>query len=467
MSLLRMCVVGLLLIGTACGSEAPVAEAPTQPSTTAPAQPRGPQRGGPPAPQKRHHAKAGGPQGPPPPGASGAALQDPSGFPEFHAWPAPAGPAIQGTGSWSAPVKLSSGAGGGYRPQVAVGADGTAHVLFYSREDAGDLMVHRVLAPGASSFGPVARPGFSKGRNWGPDLVVRGDGRVSVVFDLADPGPASQGYYTEWTAGSWSDPVPLTSADPDGEVGSGHVADGAGDSLAYVWIGKKVGMAHRFRAWSRWSVDGSWQDPIALSDGSADAWHTNVERRPDGSMLVGFDIGTGGAETTLYIAEGRNGRFSPLENLTATGGPGERPHFAFVADGNGGFVDHVTYFHKVAGKPVHVYTRTGAPGRWGQPEEPSKGYGGFHFDPEIAADSAGRVCLVWGWDAGSEAELVYAIRSPDGRWSTPKRVASLGSGKPGLASLVAGPDGAFHVVWNQGVRGSNEVYYARLAPGAS
>ncbi|HCH64421.1 MAG TPA: hypothetical protein DFR83_16565 [Deltaproteobacteria bacterium] len=431
------------------------AEVVAQPSVGGPQ----PQRGSGPG------AHGPGPKGPPP-GASGAALQDPSGFPEFHSWPAPNGPAIRSVGGWSKPVRLSEGAGGGYRPQVAVGADGTIHALFYSREDVGDLMVHRTRSADSEAFGPVARPGFSKGRNWGPDLVVRDNGSVAVVFDLADPGPASRGYFTEWREGRWSEPSPLTSGAADQEVGSGHVANGDGDWLAYVWIGKQVGMEHRFRAWSRWYDGSAWQTPVALSEGRADAWHTNVERRPDGSMLVGFDIGTGGAETTLYVAEGRNGRFSPLEDLTATGTPGERPHFAFVPSGDG-YIDHVTYFHKVRGKPVHVYTRTGGPGRWGPPEEPSKGYGGFHFDPEIAADETGRVCLVWGWDSGREAELVYAIRSPNGVWSAPRRVASLRSGKPGLASLVAGPDGAFHVVWNQGVRGSNEVYYARLAPGAS
>ena len=349
-----------------------------------------------------------------------------------------------------------------------MGADSTLHVLFYGRKDAGDLMVHRVKGPQDKDFGPPARPGFDKGRNWGPDLVVRDNGSVAVVFDLADPGPASQGFYTEWSAGQWSKPEPLTEGGPEQEVGSGHVAHGVGDSLAYVWIGKKVGHENRFRAWSRWFSNGSWGAPVALSDGAADAWHTNVERRPDGSLLVGFDIGLGGAETTLYVAEGSGGSFSPLENVTATGTAGERPHFAsWRAAEDDPWTDHMAYFHKVGGRPIHVYTRTGGPGRWGAPEEPSKGYGGFHFDPEVAVDGDGRLCLVWGWDSGGQAELVYAIRSVDGRWSQPRRVAELKSGKPGLASLVAGPDGAFHVVWNQGVRGSSEVFYAHLPPGAS
>ena len=45
-----------------------------------------------------------------------------------------------------------------------------------------------------------------------------------------------------------------------------------------------------------------------------------------------------------------------------------------------------------------------------------RGYGGFHFDPEIAVNQDGTLCLVWGWDSGDDAELVYAINKGDG-WS--------------------------------------------------
>jgi hypothetical protein len=297
---------------------------------------------------------------------------------------------------------------------------------------------------------------LDRDRNWGPDIVARSDGSLVVVFDHAKPDFSSRGYITIWKGGSWSSPEPLTE-DNGGEIGSGHVADGPGEELAYVWIGKPLDPQAHFKARWRWYREGLWSAPADFSDGSADAWHTNVERRPDGSMLAGFDIGTGGSETTLYVSEGRDGRFGPLEDLSATGKPGERPHFAFGSDGR----DHVTWFHKEAGKPVHVYVRSGKPGAWGPVQEPSAGYGGFHFDPEIAINSQGTLALVWGWDAGAHAELVYSLNKGGG-WSPPARVATLEWGKPGLASLVAGPNGDFHVVWNQGLRGRNEVYYSRL-----
>ncbi len=107
--------------------------------------------------------------------------------------------------------------------------------------------------------------------------------------------------------------------------------------------------------------------------------------------------------------------------------------------------------------------RSGKPGAWGELVEPSAGLGGFHFDPDIAIRPDGTLCLVWGWDQGQDAELVYSLNRGQG-WETPKKVADIDWGKPGLPSLDVDSQGRFHVVWNQGVRGENHVYHAVLSP---
>ena len=68
-------------------------------------------------------------------GASGGALQDPSGFPNFHDWPAPKGPKISQLGNWKAVKKLTGPPYGGYRPQITHSSDGELHVIYYDRRD--------------------------------------------------------------------------------------------------------------------------------------------------------------------------------------------------------------------------------------------------------------------------------------------------------------------------------------------
>ncbi len=387
--------------------------------------------------------------------ASGAAVQDPTGFPPFHAWPAPPGPEITETGQWTSALQLTAKPGGGYRPQVAVGSDGQVHALFYERTDAGDLIRHRRSADGAAWAAPQPL-GQSDDRNWGPDLVALTDGSLAVVYDHALADFRSRGYFTRWTAGLWSSPEALT-PDDGGEIGSGHIANGLDDTLAYVFIAKRLDPNDRFQAHYRWFVDGEWGPVGDFTDGRVDAWHTNVERRPDGSMLAGWDVGSGGAETSLFVVEGREGVWGKPENISARSKAGERVHFAFGPDGT----DHLTWFHKVAGRPTHIYVRSGKPGAWGGVSEPSQGYGGYHFDPDIAVNAAGVKVLVWGWDGGGEAELVYSVDRGQG-WSPPRIVAKVGHGKPGLPSIDVNAAGRFFVVWNQGVRGYNEVFTASL-----
>ena len=386
---------------------------------------------------------------------SGAAMQDPTGFPPFHDWPAPPGPSVDAVGSWSRPITLTAKPEGGYRPQIVFGADGLLHAIYYERRDEGDLIRHRTSEDGKVWSAP--RPlGHDTLRNWGPDIVSKANRELVVVYDHALENFESRGFLTRWKDGQWTEPKPLTPND-GGEVGSGHVANGIGDTLAYVYIAKKLDPTDHFQARYRWYLDGKWQNVGTFTDGKIDAWHTNVERRPDGSLLAGWDVGLGGAETTVYVTEGREGRWTTPENISASSKPGERVHFAFGGDGR----DHLTWFHKTAGRPRHIYVRSGKPGQWGPVSEPSRGYGGYHFDPDIAVNSNGVLCLVWGWDGGSTAELVYSLNRGQG-WSPPARVANIGWGKPGLPSIDVDNDGRFHVIWNQGVRGINEVYTATL-----
>lgn len=390
------------------------------------------------------------------PGGSGAMMQDPTGYPGFHFTPPPQGPAPARDPKMLKAVLVSEGPLGGFRPQVDVGPDGTIHVVYYDHEESGDILWYRTSHDGAAWSEPE-QVSPSTGRNWGPDLVVRDDGRVFVVWDRTEADFRSRGWLRERGPEGWNEAVPLTEGG-DQEVGSGHLAV-VGDDVAYVYIGKPIGMQYRFQAYWRWRHDGVWSGPQAWSDGSSDAWHTNVQARPDGSVLAGYDLGIGGGETTTYVVDGRNGSFAVPENVSATSYPGERVHFGFGADGT----DWLGWFHKVSGLPRHVYVRGGRPGAWGTAIDLATGFGGYHYDPFLAVSPQNLPCVVWGWDGGAQAELVYSVFR-GGRWSVPLQAASISDGKPELPSMDVDAEGRFHVVWANGDRGLTRIWYTSIQP---
>ena len=81
------------------------------------------------------------------------------------------------------------------------------------------------------------------------------------------------------------------------------------------------------------------------------------------------------------------------------------------------------------------------------------GYGGYHFDPDIAVNQ--KVSASWGVGWWKPSGMVYSInRGKDG----PPAHGKHWLGQTRIASIDVDRDGRFHVIWNQGIRGYNEVY---------
>jgi hypothetical protein len=387
-------------------------------------------------------------------GGSGGIVQDPTGFPAFHDTPPPPGPAPAKDPNAPAVIAVADAPLGGFRPQIAVGPDGTLHLVYYNKQPSGDILWYRTSKDGQTWSEPE-QVSPSDGRNWGPDIVVRDDGRMFLAWDRAEADFRSRGWIRERGPEGWGEATPITEGG-EREVGSGHIAV-HGDDVAYVYIGKPLGMEHRFRATSRVRTGGAWSDETTWSDGTKDAWHTNIQSRPDGSALAGWDVGDGGSETTVYVSEWRDGKFSAPEDITATSHPGERVHFGF------GSLDWMTWFHKVGGRPFHVYVRGGKPGAWGDTVELSRGFGGYHYDPYLSVSNADLPVVLWGWDGGAQAELLYSVRRGD-TWTTPLQLTSVGAGKPELPSMDVDATGRFHVAWAHGTRGNTRILYTSFKP---
>jgi hypothetical protein len=81
---------------------------------------------------------------------------------------------------------------GGFQPDLAVGRDGTIHLVYFSGDSmAGDVFYVRSKDGGATFSAPVrvnSQPGSSiaRGTIRGPQVAVAADGRVHVVWNGSD-----------------------------------------------------------------------------------------------------------------------------------------------------------------------------------------------------------------------------------------------------------------------------------------
>ena len=101
---------------------------------------------------------------------------------------------------------------------------------------------------------------------------------------------------------------------------------------------------------------------------------------------------------------------------------------------------------------------TAAGTTWSKPLRITRGVRGRHYDPDLAGGRDGRVMVVWAWSAAGRSTLMYSVLS--GGKHTPPRTFGKGAGMASLPSISAGPDGRFHVIWNQGPRDNEVIYYA-------
>jgi BNR repeat-like domain len=90
---------------------------------------------------------------------------------------------------------------------------------------------------------------------------------------------------------------------------------------------------------------------------------------------------------------------------------------------------------------------------------------GNSVNPDIAADSSGRLHVVWSDSAPGNNEIYYA-KSTDGgaTWTASQRITwTLGSS--GRPVIVVDPSGHLHVVWEDDTPGNNEIYYKKSTDG--
>ncbi len=354
---------------------------------------------------------------------------------------------------WSAPFVLAPLPAGGHRPQVAVGETGRVHVVYYRRQGGADVVMYRSAEPGGT-FGPEERVSVADGRNWGPDLVIGPDGQPWVSYDHAGPR-GGQVHVTRRTDRGWATPEQVSVA-TGRETSSAHLAFGPDGTLVVVWLSQDPGGRGVSRVLERRRTrDGTWAPITTHHEGSDGPLHPNIAGGPDGWLVTGFDYLVRRDYRQVHLRLSRDGNWGPLLPVGDPDLSTERPNFvvgpaglAFAAwtdtyEGDRVGVSYATRFLYDVDRP------------WSSTLRLTRGIPGRHYDPDVAADSSGHVVLVWAWQTPETSTILYSEWQGK-RFSTPKQ-AFTGGAMVSLPSIAAGPDGRFHLVWNQGTPDETEV----------
>lgn len=421
----------------------------------------------------------------PPPGAMppSGAMPGPGAMPPSGAMPPPGGfpppgsmlppsspngpiPRIPGDGEgivpavgqdWLPPRTVASRPAGGHRPQIAVDSRGGLHVVYYKRIGDADAVVYR-HAPGGGSFGAEQPVSQLDAQNWGPDLVIGPDDRPWVSYDHAQKDFTGQVFMVHQTSGGWSQPERISEA-TGVETSSSHLAFEPDGTLTVVWLSRNPQPGGRSDVLMRSrSPGGSWSGISTQYQGNQDALHSNIMRGAGmGIDVVGFDLMPRPGYRQVRIAVIRDGRIGPFRPVGDADLSTERPNFGFGADGTLFAAWTDSYQGARVGVSYVTGRLEGDEASWSEPGRITKGFRGGHYDPDIAGNSRGDVVLVWAWQDGEKASILYS-RWEKGRFSAPRQIHPV-IGMTSLPSIYAAPSGQFHLVWNHGSPDATEVMY--------
>jgi hypothetical protein len=301
-------------------------------------------------------------------------------------------------GVWTSPVNVSSTSGASDRPSIAVGEDGTLHVVWHDEASGAWDILYSSRAPGGSWS---AATNISNNEEWSfhPEIVVGEGGTLHVVWRDNTSGKWQILYASKPVDGPWSPPTPVWS-------------DGGGSSFAALAVG---GDGYLHLAWA--------------------------ERTPDNSEI-------------LYATRPPGGSWTSPENVSGSVRNSRRPGLAVAEDGSPQMV-----WHGEDGGNLRLYhAARGQDGSWSSPADVS-GDVFASTRSAVAVANGGTLYATWVGNGSGAGDILFASKPPDGSWTTAVNISS-SDGVAGEPALAVGEDGAPHVVWHDNTPGSNHIFYA-------
>jgi len=354
--------------------------------------------------------------------------------------------ALAAAPGWTAPQTLSGSTTSAEDPQVAVGANGSAVVVW---EQVG-LRGERIVAARRSADGrwsgvqPISATsahavfGQQVAIAAGTAVVVwQWEGRIQVALQPA--------------GGAWT--TPRTLSHPGGRAAFPQVAMSPAGAVFVTWQQRLRG--HDRAVVVRRPVGGPWLSPRTLSGSFGDAaWpQVAVDARGDATVVWERDWADGGRSAALVVRRSAGGRWTTPMELSLAGQPGGGPLVAMDPGGD----TLVAWMGRQAGHGAVQAVVRPAHRTWGDVALVSPGTRASALG-DVALAASGSAVVVWHrWD-DSTIRVAAAVRPAGGRWLTPTTLSAPGADAWYPHVVVGG--GLTTVTWE-----STTIEGARLAGG--
>ncbi len=375
-----------------------------------------------------------------PPGFIGAILPEGSGA------------GAQGA-AWSKPRNISNNSSSSFEPDVAVGPDGTAHVVWQECCPNSYEIFYATRSPGGAWSTPVniSQSGTSDNS---PAIAVDPSGGVHVVWEQCCDYLYGLFYVTKPAGGQWSSRVKLPSYyrayDPDIAV------DGSG-ALHVVW--RDDGYCNYATVYASKAPGGAWSGLTPLSSCTNTA-NPTIAAEKGGTVHVAWQDSSPGNWEIYHTTKPSGGSFGAPANVSNNNGTSLSPSIAV----GGGDMHLVWTDYTSSGNGEILYSMHSGSGGFTSPRNISATTGSSQ-SPSLAVDGEGAPHVLWMdcCHTGGDWDVLYTVRSTLGIWSAPENISETSSYSESPSVAVGG--GVVHGVWRDDTPGNPEIFHASAAVG--
>ena len=355
-------------------------------------------------------------------------------------------------GTFSAPVDLSATGGSPAEPQIAVAPDGSATAV-WQRSNGSNVMIEAATrATGSASFAGPVDVSTGGGSAFYPQVALGPDGAATVVWQELNGGTTFIKAATRAAgSASFGPPVDLSLAGANAQ--NPQIAIGTDGVATVVWS-----RGGTIQAATRAAGSSGFDTPVDVSAGGGSASYPQIALAPDGSATAVWRRSNG----VHYIiqaatrAAGSAGFDTPVD-VSATGQNAQNAEIAIGADGAATVV--WSRRNNSSTNIVQAATRAAGSASFGTPVDLSAD-GGNAYYPQIAIAADGAATAAWQRASGSVFIIQTATRAAgSASFGTPVDLSAAG-GNAGAAQLAIGPDAAVTVVWH---RYDNVNYFIQTA----